>query len=528
MTWSRCDREVRLVTTVGQALGQFKRENEMSLRTGAEYLTSLKDGRRVYHDGRLIDDVTIEPGLRNTALTIAQYYDMQNRPELEDLLTYETSDGGRAHLSYIEPRSIDDLRRRAAAFGAWAEVTGGLMGRAPDYMNACIMAIGNAGHVFGMNDERFAKNAYDIYLRCRRNDVCMTHTFINPMVDRSTPIVDQEKFINAGIVDRNSDGIIVTGARMVGTLAPFADENLSFGAPGNLQGCGDEIYALGFQCRVDHPDLKWICRDKLDGEHSHFDRPLTGRFEEMDALAIWEEALIPWEDVFIAGDTQTHNMALPGMKFFQSLGHHVLVKNVAKTRFLFGLAHLMAESSQISQFVNVQDRLGDILMWLNTMEALAIAAVEGGEVNPANGLFYANENAIQASLRLYPEVYPRIIDHIIQLGGGGYVSLPQEATLELAELVIDRYYKGASQKSDDKVALFRLAWDICGTGWGGRQELYERFFFGDTQRMKGINYQMYDKADAVDLVARILQPPQDAQRVAWPQWIASGLGGSDG
>ena len=88
----------------------------------------------------------------------------------------------------------------------------------------------------------------------------------------------------------------------------------------------------------------------------------------------------------------------------------------------------------------------------------------------------------------------------------------------MAELAIDRYYQGVSQEGKDKVALFRMAWDICGTGWGGRQELYERFFFGDTQRMKGLNYQFYDKDEAVKMVSRILQPPQGTERLPWPDW----------
>ncbi|MDH3684225.1 MAG: hypothetical protein OEV40_30255, partial [Acidimicrobiia bacterium] len=484
----------------------------MGLRTGDEYLAGLADGRQIWYEGRLVEDPTSEPGLRSTALTVAQYYDLQCNPELEDLMTYETSDGDRAHLSFIEPRSKDDLRRRGAAYAAWSEVTGGLMGRAPDYMNACMMAVGNTGHVWGGKDERFARNAYDIYLHCRRNDVCMTHTFVSPMTDRFTPIVDQEQFVNAGIVDQNDEGIFVTGARMVGTLAPFCDENLSFGAPLGLMDPREDVYALGFTCKVDNPGLKWICRDKLDPEKPHFDRPLSTRFEEMDAIAIWENAFIPWENVFIARDLDAHNGSLPGMKFFQSLGHHVVVKNVAKTRFLFGLAHLLAESTQVSAFVNVQDRLGDILMWLHTMEALATAAVEGAELNPENGLYYANESAVQAALRLYPEVYPRIVDHLYQLGGGGYVSIPQEATMEIADLAIDRYYQGATVEAKDKVALFRLAWDVVGTGWGGRQELYERFFFGDTQKMKGLNYQFYDKTEATEMVARILTPPNGRER----------------
>jgi 4-hydroxyphenylacetate 3-monooxygenase len=486
----------------------------MGLRSGDEYLKGLSDSREIWYDGRRITDVTDEPGLRHTALTVAQYYDFQSNPALADLLTYETPDGDRAHLSFIEPRSIDDLRRRGAAFAAWAEVTGGLMGRAPDYMNACMMAVGAAAHHWGHNDPELGKHAYEIYLHCRRNDVCMTHTFVNPMVDRSLPVSEQE-YVNAGIVDRTGDGIIVRGARMVGTLAPFSDENLSFGAPLGLEAAGSD-YALGFQARVDAPGLRWICRDIMNTERPHFDQPLSGRFEEMDCIAVFDDVLIPWEDVFIYRDVDVHNAALATMRFMPSLGHHVLVKNVAKTRFLFGLAHLLAESTKISSFINVQERLGDILMWLQTFESLAIAAVEGAELNPDNGLYYANTGAINASLRLYPEVYPRIIGHLYQLGGGGYVSIPQEATLDLAELAIDRYYAGATLDAKGKVGLFRLAWDLIGSGWGGRQELYERFFFGDTTKMKALNYLSVDKDDAVRIVHRLLQPPDGRERLAWP------------
>jgi 4-hydroxyphenylacetate 3-monooxygenase len=487
----------------------------MGLRTGDEYLAGLADDREIWYDGRRVKDVLGEPGLRNTALTIAQYYDLQTNPDLEDLLTYTTPDGDRAHLSFIEPRSVDDLRRRAAAFAAWAEVTGGLMGRAPDYMNACMMAVGNARHHWGRTDPELGQHAYDIYLHCRRNDVCMTHTFVNPMVNRFKALADQEPYINAGVVDRTEDGIVVRGARMVGTLAPFSDENLSFGSPFVIDE-REDVYALGFQAKVATPGLKWICRDILDQERGHFNQPLATRFEEMDAIAVFEDVFVPWEDVFVHRDNAIHNEALKVMRFMPSLGHHVVVKNVAKTRFLFGVAHLLAETTQVSNFINVQDRLGDILMWLQTFEALALAAVEGAELNPDNGLYYANNSAIQAALRLYPEAYPRIIDHLYQLGGGGYVSIPQEATLERAELAIDRYYQGSSTDAKGRVQLFRLAWDLCGTSWGGRQELYERFFFGDTQRMKSLNYQFYDKQEAVDLVARILQPPNDRERLAWP------------
>ena len=184
-----------------------------------------------------------------------------------------------------------------------------------------------------------------------------------------------------------------------------ADENLSFGAPLGM-GPNEDDYALGFQAKVDAPGLKWICRDIMDEERPHFDRPLSGRFEEMDCIAMFENVLIPWEDVFVCQGHRDPQRFAGEMRFMQSLGHHVLVKNVAKTRFLFGLAHLLAESTKISTFINVQDRLGDILMWLQTFESLAIAAVEGAEFNPANGLYYPNTAADQRFAAALPRGLP--------------------------------------------------------------------------------------------------------------------------
>jgi 4-hydroxyphenylacetate 3-monooxygenase len=43
----------------------------MALRTGAEYLQALRDGREVYLDGRRVKDVTTEPGLSIVAHTFA-------------------------------------------------------------------------------------------------------------------------------------------------------------------------------------------------------------------------------------------------------------------------------------------------------------------------------------------------------------------------------------------------------------------------------------------------------------------------
>ncbi len=491
------------------------------MKTGEQYLQGLRDGREIWLNGRKVEDVTTEPGFRRTARAVAQYYDFQNLPEVRDLMTYETPDGDRAGMSFIEPKSKEDLRKRAAAFAAWADVSCGLMGRAPDYMNACIMAVGAARGFLGQNDARFGENAYNYYLHCRRDDVCLTHTFVTPMIDRFKRLGEQEPFLTAGAVRETSNGIIVRGAKVVATLAPFCDENLSLAAGLTLLQDDELQYGIAFTHPVSAPGVRWICRDSLETERSHFDRPVAGRLDEMDCVAVFDDVEIPWENVLIYKDRDIHNGLMNGMRFTESLGHQVLVKNVAKTRFLFGLAHLIAETTQVNHFVNVQEKLGEILVYLWNCESLATAAVEDA-FQADNGYWYCSPKAINAGLRLYPEYYPRIMHIIQQIGASGYIATPQEATFDAIGDAIERYFQGATKDARGRVQLFRLAWDFIGDSWGGRQELYERNFFGDNERFRSLLYQFVDKSEAIEMVQRILEPPTEQRPFVVPDRLLQG------
>ena len=484
----------------------------MAMRDGAAYLAGLRDRRRIWHNGALVEDVTTAPGFTNAAHTIAAYYDFQSDPANEDVVSYVDEDGERSHRSFKIPRSKQDLRDRGAAFAAWAEHTGGQLGRAPDYMNAAIAGVAAAKHHWGQNDPALGEHTVQILDHCRRNDVCLTHTFITPQIDRKTPLGEQEPFLNAGVVERKSDSVIVRGARVLGTLAPFSDENLSMVLP-IVGGENERKYALGFTIPVDAPGLHWVCRDSFDPNRSKHDYPISSRFEEIDTVAVFDDVEVPWENVFDYEDARIHNTALMVMRFHESLGHHVIVKNVAKARFLLGVAHLIAENAQTNSFINVQIRLGEIVTMLQTLESIVIAAVEGAEENPANGVWYCNSNAIVAGLRLFPEYYVQIVDHIKQIGGSNFMAAPSEANMEaITEALgptVERYFKGAADMNEDdieKVPLFRLAWDVVGTSLAGRQELYERFFFGDQQLSKSQSYQRYDKSEAIEIVRRLLDP----------------------
>ncbi len=478
----------------------------MGLRTGAEYLEALKDKRHIVYDGRRVDDVTTEPGFRHTAHAVAQYYDFQNLPEVRELVTYETPDGDRAHLSFIEPRTKDDLRRRAQAFAAWAEVTCGHMGRSPDYMNACLMAVGAAKPHWGAKDPVWGQRAYDLYLEARRRALCFTHTFVQAHTDKFTPTTEQKSTLR--VVRETPDGPVVTGAKAVGTRAPYADANLCLG--GLMPDVKEEHtnFVISFTLPMEAAGTTWICRDVMDPERSHFDAPLSSKSDEMDTVVIFEDCLIPWDHIYLYQDVELFHKQLQLMRFHDALGHHVLIRSIAKVRFLFGLAHMIAETSQVSQRTNVQERLGEFAMFLENLECLAIAAVEGAEQDPTNGLWYANTKAMRTAIRLNADYYPQLIHHLMQIGGSGYVNMPQKRTFDTLGAALEDYFSGASREAKEKIALYRMGWDMAGSAWGQRHELYERFFFGEHTRHRLSAYEWADKEAAMAMVHRMLTPPR--------------------
>src|SRR5262245_65705088 len=108
--------------------------NGQSLRTGAEYLRSLQDGRQVYLDGERLADVAQHPAFREAARSIARLYDIAAAPENRERMTFPSpKTGAPVRRAYQIPRNHTDLRARRLFWETWAETTCGLRGRTRDH-----------------------------------------------------------------------------------------------------------------------------------------------------------------------------------------------------------------------------------------------------------------------------------------------------------------------------------------------------------------------------------------------------------
>ena len=105
------------------------------MRSGEDYLRSLKDGRHVYADGELVKDVTTHPAFREAAKSVAHLFDVAAAPENREVMTYPSPrTGAPVWRAWQIPKSHAELAAKRRAAETWAAATFGLMGRTPDHV----------------------------------------------------------------------------------------------------------------------------------------------------------------------------------------------------------------------------------------------------------------------------------------------------------------------------------------------------------------------------------------------------------
>ncbi|MCL6599720.1 MAG: 4-hydroxyphenylacetate 3-monooxygenase, oxygenase component [Alicyclobacillus macrosporangiidus] len=478
----------------------------MGARTGKDYIERLD---RAAHDiwigGEKVEGpVSEHPAFRNVVRTMAQLYDMQHDPELRDEMTFE-EDGQRYGMSFLVPRTKEDLIKRGRMMKRWADFSMGMMGRSPDYLNSALMAMSQASAYFAQNRPEFAENIRAYYQYVRENDLSLTHTLINPQVNRGAATSKAEnQYVAAHVVEKNARGVVIRGARLLATQGPITDEIMVFPST-LLKGTEDDNpYSFAFAIPNSTPGLRYICRETFDYGKSHYDHPLGSRFEEMDAVVVFDDVLVPWDRVFLLEDAHLCNDLHMKTHATIHMTYQVLQKNIAKAEFLLGVAESIVDAIGIGQFQHVQEKVAEIILAVETMKAFVRAAEADAELDEW-GVMTPAWAPLNAARQIFPQTYPRLVEIVQLLGASGLMAIPGEADLKSPiGPDIDKYLVARNAGAEQRLRLFRLAWDAALSAFGSRQVLYERYFFGDPVRMRSTYYQTYDKSQMVERVKAFL------------------------
>jgi 4-hydroxyphenylacetate 3-monooxygenase len=471
----------------------------------------------VFVNGERVKDVTEHPAFRGAVRSVAQLYDLATSPEHRDVLTYPSpKTGERVNRAFLLPRDRADLASRRAALETWAESTYGLMGRSPDHVAGFLVGFAARPDVFARGGERFAANVTTYYEHVRDQDLYVSYVIIPPQIDRSKPAHQQaDPTLYAGVVEERSDGIVVGGAQVLGTGTAISNEIfLSCILPLRA---GDENYALSLAVPVATPGVRVIVRRPYaEAAPSVFDYPLSARFDESDAVVVFDRVFVPWERVFIY-----RNVALTFAQFYETPAHlfgnhQAQVRFWTKSRLLTGLAHRIAEANGVDKLPPVQSTLGELASYSAMAGGLVLAA-ETACVEDPRGFVYPNPTYLYANGWLQATYYGTMLNILRELTGAGFLQVPSSyRDFHNAEIApdLERFIRSPGLTSVERTKLFKLAWDLVGSEFGGRHAQYELFYAGSRSMTTSLRtYRAYDFAGARALVERCLAgydlPPAD-------------------
>ena len=454
----------------------------MGARTGRQYIEGLRDqSREVWLRGERVKDVTTHPGLANGVRAIASLYEMQHDPALRDEMTWlSPTSGERVGLSFIIPRTREELERRRVMMLHWARATCGMMGRSPDFMNVTFAAWAGAAPYFAQGRPEFGENITRYYEYIREHDLTLTHALINLQRSRTVSgMFNLQEGTALSVVRETDAGIVVRGARILATLAPMSDEIAVYSPRVGRHTEKHSPFALNFAIPCGTPGLKFLCRESFDLGRSRFDHPLGSRFEEMDCLVFFDDVLVPWERVFVLGDVDLVNNTAAMTHSAAHSAHQNAAKNLAKAEFLLGVALHMTHTLGNAHLPHTEERLGELIMYTELLRA-CMRSAEADAALDQWGIMCPVQLQIELTRNLFMTAYPRMAEILELLGSSSFMLIPSESDFQ-GPLAgdIEQYLATDTAAARDRVKLFRLAWDIAGSSFGSRQVLYERFFASD-------------------------------------------------
>jgi 4-hydroxyphenylacetate 3-monooxygenase len=478
----------------------------MAAINGEQYINRIDRLKaNVWIDGEQVESkISEHPAFKGVIGSQAKLYDIQHEKTKQAYMMFDSpSTGDRVGASYLVPKTKEDLEQRRLATQEWAKSHAGMMGRSPDYMNSIVMAFYSAADLFAEQEPKCATNMRNFFEYARENDLSLTHTFIQPQVDRSGFFVENPKdIIAASMVDKTKDGIVIKGARLLATQGGITDEIVVF--PSGAKKSSDERYAYAFSIPSNTPGLKFICRESFDYGKSKFDHPLGSQFEEIDTIVVFDNVLVPWNRVFLHGNVEAANNLYKESSFLPHVAHQAVSKNIIKTEFILGVIQLVVDTINIGEYQHVQEKISEVIIALETLKSFVTASEANAKLDQW-GTMTPDSQPLFAAMNYFPRIYPRFTEIIQLLGASGLVSIPSEKDFgSLIRDDLDQYLISYGADAYDRVKLFRLAWDISLSAFGGRQTLYERFYFGDPVRLAGGLYRTYNRSKYVNRVQDFL------------------------
>lgn len=480
----------------------LKSGNQPHLMTGEQYKESLRDGRRIIDaEGNEVKDVVTHPALKNSIEHLAGLYDKQHSSDTIDKTTYvDLEDGNRYSLAWKIPRTKEDLLKRRELLKMSTYHTLGVFGRPNDYGSMKSLGFLLIIDKLKKNNPELADNVLRFIELSRKHNIMSTDLVPDVQSDRTVP--SNERPGRLRIVEENEDGIVLYGAKPVGSAA--SQSHFVTISTGLSPGLGEKE-ALWIAVPVNSKGLTLVLRESTTNPNSTFnDHPIDSFGEEMDNMLIFDNVFVPREYLFSIKDTEL--LSVYGETGV--LAHwHILSRLMYRAEIFSGVAQLITEILGTDKIPGVRESVAEVISYSATLKAFILAAESESEVK--QGVLIPSEVLLTAGRLHSITHYPRVMHILRDLCGQGLVSRFTEKTWNHPEIgpIFDEFMKGTGVTAWEKNKFFNFVWDLTSSSHAARVALFENVNSTNAPIIKANLYRVYDRSESTNYLRNYLDLP---------------------
>ena len=431
------------------------------MMTAEEYIDSLRKlgPRKVYLRGDVLDPdaITDHPMIRPSINACAMTYRLAELPEYRDLFTTTSNLTGKPVNCFTSVfMTRDDLIRKVRRLRACGAMTGVCFQRCAggDALNA----------LYNVTFEIDAKHKTDYHERFKKfvtkwqeNDWTVGAAMTDPKGNRGLPPESQpDPDIFLHVVEEREDGVVINGAKM--HLTGILNSHWILIMPTLSLKAGQEKYAISFAIPSDHPNITYIY-----GRQPSDTRKLEGtltdagniKFGGQEVMTIFENIFVPWEDVFMNGETE-----FAGMLVERFAGTHRQSYGGCKPGngdVLIGACQCMAEFNGVEKASHIRDKIVEMIHLNETMYGGGIACGTEGHKTAAGAyeIDMMLGNVCKQNVTRIPFEIARLAQDI---AGGLMVTLPADTEFNSPEVghYCRKYLQGNNCTAEERQRILRL------------------------------------------------------------------------
>lgn len=449
------------------------------MKTGDEYRASLRDGRRIFFDGELVEDVTEHPFMRGAVGLIAAGYDKQFAAGPEATAP-----------AYEPPRSSDDLRRRLEMLTQW-DVS---LVTTLETFNALRTAASRMKDKHPEYAERIDRYIAD----CQANDIRCVQAITDAKGNRAlSPAKQDDPDAYVHIVERRPDGIVINGAKLHISAAAITHEMLIM--PTKRMKAGEEEWAVACAVPVDAPGVTILNATSAPHEDDLHYHPYSKTRMMPEGFVVLDHVFIPNERIFLAGEIEYSATFAHSLGLWQRLGGTAhMAKNAD---MLVGLAKLLAEANGLDRVHHIRDKISEMVIYAALVRAGLEAAIINVTKTP-EGWVSPSELYTNAAKFYGAREFGRMLQYIHDIGGGSIVTAPMPGDLDNPETrgYLEKYMRTMDGVSGEyRTRLFHAIRDITADTFSGWWQVTTILSGGGlyAQKMVATNHYPMEKAKAL-------------------------------